>query len=314
MDSAADHLALANLVLVVALAAALAAWQRTRRLLRRADRRLRATEQRCQAELQLSREELERSRRARSTFLAAANHDLRQPMQALFCFSTILAQRVRGRSRTVTQHLQQSLQVLNSHIETLVDLSRLDAGIVKPEVAPVRMADLLSGLAAEYRPVAEEKGLRLRLVASRDWVLSDPALLRRVLGNLIDNAVRFTVAGGVVVGCRRRAGNVRIEVWDTGIGIPGEQIERVFEEFYQLGNPQRDRAHGLGLGLAVAERLVRMLPGHALKVRSRLGRGSMFAVELPPAEKRPVRHCAKLVHGPWRKPVSRAPAGEVTRA
>ncbi len=279
------------MLLLSAAASALAAggWWRERRRADAAEQRLRRSE----AERIRLDAELHRALRARATFLAAANHDLRQPLQALFCFSDILKRRLRGRSRAIVDNLQHALRILNGHIEPLVELSRLDAGVVTARVAPVAVGPLLEEVAAGLRMAAESQGLSLRVVPTAAVAESDAALLRKVLAQLAANAVRFTRTGGVLIGCRRRDGRLRIEVWDTGIGIAAEDIERVFDDFLQIGNPQRDRANGLGLGLAVVERVVRLLPGHSVEVRSTLGRGSVFALDLPlalapaPARERP---------------------------
>lgn len=275
------YLMVANIVLVLGCVAALLAWWRADRAAAR-NVRLRLTMEQCyRDQLRRAEAEVDRSRRARATFLAAANHDLRQPLQAMSCFSAVLAHRLRGRSRQAAVNLQHSLDLLNAHIEVLVDLSRLEAGMVAAVPRPLAAAALLDDVAAEFAPLAAAKGLRLTLVRSSLTVLSDPVMLRRVLDSLMSNAVRFTEQGGIVLGCRHRGGRVRIEVWDSGIGIAADQAERIFEDFYQVGNPHRDRANGFGLGLAVVERLVRLLPEHRVILASRPGRGSVFAVECP---------------------------------
>lgn len=288
------YLAVANIVLLLAFSATLLAWRRAGRAAAQSAR-LRVVMEQCYLDqLRRAEEEIVRSRRARAAFLAAANHDLRQPLQAMTCFSAVLAQRLRGRSRDAAVNLQRSLDMLNTHIETLVDLSRLEAGILEPVLRPVEAAMLLDDVAAEFIPLAAAKGLRLSVVRCGLTVTSDPDLLRRVLDNLVSNAVRFTERGGVVLGCRRRGDRVRFEVWDSGIGIAEGELERIFEEFYQVGNPQRDRANGLGLGLAVVDRLVRLLPGHRIVVASRPGLGSVFAIEVPlvPQRRITLRHGA----------------------
>jgi signal transduction histidine kinase len=161
-----------------------------------------------------------------------------------------------------------------------LDVSVLESGIVKPSPADVAIAPLLDDVLQEWRGPAADKGLSLRLVGCGAMVRSDPALLRRVIRNLVSNAVRYTDEGGVLVGCRRRGDSLRIEVWDTGIGIPADQLQVVFEDFYQIGNPERDRANGLGLGLSVVDRAAHLL-GHQITVTSRPGTGSMFAVTVP---------------------------------
>lgn len=283
------YLVAANILLVITCAAAVYAWWRADRAAARNLRLRLAMEQCYRDQLRRAEAELLRSRRARATFLAAANHDLRQPLQAMFCFSAVLAQRLRGRSRKAAVNLQQSLDLLNAHVETLVDLSRLEAGMVAAMPRPLAAAALLDDVAAEFAPLAAAKGLRLTVVRSSLMVVSDPDLLRRVLDSLVSNAVRFTEHGGIVLGCRHRGGRVRFEVWDSGIGIAADQAERIFDDFYQIANPHRDRANGLGLGLAVVERLVRLLPEHRVVLASRPGRGSVFAIECPAPPPRPGR-------------------------
>jgi signal transduction histidine kinase len=281
MNNPDVYLSAFNVVLLLALSGAVMAWRRAGREVVQSTRLRLMMEQAYRDRLRRAEEEVVRSRRARATFLAAANHDLRQPLQAMTCFSAVLAQRLRGRSKLAAVSLQQSLDVLNTHIETLVDLSRLEAGILEPQIGAVAAGPLLDDIAGEFAPLAAAKGLRLTVVRSRVTVVSDPDMLRRALDNLVGNAVRFTERGGIVVGCRRRGDRVRFEVWDSGIGIAEDQLESVFEEFYQVGNPQRDRTNGLGLGLAVVERLVRLLPGHRVAAVSRLGVGSRFTIEAP---------------------------------
>lgn len=271
------------MVLAIALVGTAYAWHRERRTILESLRRYQLLANRYEADLRHTRTELDRSRRARSTFLAAANHDLRQPMQALFCFSAILARRLRGPSRIVAERLQQALLLLNGHIETLVELSRLEADMVAARPMSCAVDELVREVVMDLAPEAAGKGLRLRMVRSGAVIVSDPVLLRRMLKALVANAVRFTSAGGVVVGCRRRGPFVWIEVWDSGIGIAADDVDRIFEEFFQVGNSQRDRANGLGLGLAVVDRLVRLLPGHGVRVRSRPGKGSLFRLEVPAA-------------------------------
>lgn len=268
----------ANIALVVALSASLLGW---RRAVSEALDQRRCIERKHRDELRRAQAELARSKRVRATFLAAANHDLRQPLQAMTCFSAVLAKRLRGRSREVARHLQHSLDIVNSHMDTLADLSRLEAELLTPNLRRVPASALLADLAEAFAPAAAAKGLRLSLVSSELTVVSDADLLRRLLCNLIDNAVRFTDRGGIVLGCRRRGAVARFEVWDSGTGVAEEHVDRIFEEFYQVGNSQRDRGNGLGVGLAVVDRLVRLLPGHRIEVASRPGRGSLFAVQVP---------------------------------
>ncbi|MBI5164094.1 MAG: PAS domain S-box protein, partial [Magnetospirillum sp.] len=230
-----------------------------------------------------ARKQAERANVAKTKFLAAASHDLRQPVQAIFFFTSVLAHKLRTHpAQAVLADLQSSLDGLNILLDSLLDVSKLDAGLVAPKETDFCVSAILDRLAADYTALAADKGLFLRMVPSSAMVRSDPALLLRIVQNLVANAVRYTNSGRILLGCRRRDGRLRIEVWDTGIGIPHERTREIFEEFTQLGNPERDRTQGLGLGLAIVDRLAKLL-AHRVDVCSQPGRGSMFAVEVPRA-------------------------------
>jgi CheY-like chemotaxis protein/two-component sensor histidine kinase len=232
-------------------------------------------------ELREKKEEAELATRAKSRFLASASHDLRQPIHALGMFVARLRQLPHdAETGHLIGNVEKSVQAMQGLLSALLDISRLDAGSLTPEFSPYPLAELLRRLAADLSARADAQGLNLRLRPTSLWVLSDPELLYRILLNLTDNAIEYTREGGVLVGCRRRGNRVRIEVWDTGIGIPEESRQDVFKEFVQLDNPARDRNKGLGLGLAIVERTARLL-GHPLSMRSRLQRGTCFAVEVP---------------------------------
>ena len=240
------------------------------------DRRRRSTE----AALEEAKAEAERANIAKSQFLASASHDLRQPTQSLVVFMALLAERVLEQpARTLIEAAQQSLDGLKLLLDGLLDVSRLDAGLVVPQLGPVPLGPLLDRMRTEYATRAAEKGLRLHVVSCNLLVLSDPVLLERMLRNLIENALRFTQTGGVLIGCRRKRGMVRIEVLDTGIGIAQSDQRTIFEEFRQLNNPERNAAKGLGLGLSIVERMARLL-GHEVSIDSRPGKGSRFAVSV----------------------------------
>lgn len=177
-------------------------------------------------------------------------------------------------------HLDRALDVLRSLLDGLLDISRLDAGIIVPRLEDIPVQPLMTRLGEEYRLRAVEKGLSLRVVGCHATVRTDPVLLERILRNLLENALRYTLAGGILLGCRHHGDMLRIEVCDTGVGIPQDQLQMIFEEFHQLGNPERDREQGLGLGLAIVRRLATLL-GHRIDVQSRVGRGSCFSVALP---------------------------------
>ena len=240
---------------------------------------------RLRLENEMLRGEAERANKAKTRFLAAASHDLRQPIHALGLFASALAERIRGRETdSLIQRIQETIGVITSMLNALLDISKLDAGVVEPKVGPTGIDALFQRLETELSAAAREQGNRLRFRPCRAWVQTDPAMLERILRNLIGNALRYTEGGRVLVAGRRRGTELRLEVWDTGCGIPKERIDEIFVEFQQLGNPQRDRTQGLGLGLAIVRRLARLL-GHRLEVRSTPGRGSCFAIYLPPLPK-----------------------------
>jgi signal transduction histidine kinase/CheY-like chemotaxis protein len=246
------------------------------------ERLLEALERERQAVL-LARDRAEEANRAKSRFLAAASHDLRQPLHALSLFSATLKLReTDGTAGEIAGHIDQALASLSSLVDSLLDISRLDAGAVRPDLQRVSVKALIERIEADYRPVAEQKGLVFRVAPVDVQVQTDPVLLERVVRNLVDNAFKYTAAGSVSLDAERDAHRVRIAVRDTGPGIPKSERERIFEEFYQAGNPERDRAKGLGLGLAIVRRLGRLLDLE-LQMETHVGRGSTFALTLPRA-------------------------------
>jgi signal transduction histidine kinase/CheY-like chemotaxis protein len=230
----------------------------------------------------------EAANRAKTTFLAAASHDLRQPIHALALYMAALVDdRLSVVQRDIVQRMKASLGALDTMFNALLDVSRMEAGAVIPRPRPFGPAPMLHRIAEEFAPLALQKGLRLsvRIAPAPPGMhaMSDPMLVERVVRNLLSNAVKHTPSGGVLLSCRWRSrpeGHWRIEVWDTGPGIDHAEQERVFDEFYQVGNPERDRAGGLGLGLSIVRRLTDIL-GHRLDLCSRLGRGTRFGLELP---------------------------------
>jgi CheY-like chemotaxis protein/anti-sigma regulatory factor (Ser/Thr protein kinase) len=174
---------------------------------------------------------------------------------------------------------------MNELFNALLDISKLDAGVLAPNMAEFPVARLLKRVETTFTGTAQEKGLSFRVVTSSAWVRSDLILLERIVLNLVSNAVRYTTNGGVVVGCRRRGGRLQIEVWDTGPGVPPDQQGNIFGEFYRLGGPDRDRG-GLGVGLAIVDRLSRLLD-HPVNLTSTLGKGCCFSVALPLVAARP---------------------------
>lgn len=222
--------------------------------------------------------QLAQANQAKSRFLAAASHDLRQPMHALGLFVAQLHDTARSpNTLKLVEQAQASVSALQHLLDAILDISKLDAGVLAPRKQELPVGDLLDRLKTGFAPEFARKDIRLRIVPTRLTVRSDRVLLERILLNLLSNALRYTEHGGVLIGCRRVGGAVRIEVWDTGIGIPKEKHGEIFHEFVQLANPERDRSKGLGLGLAIVERLARLL-GHQLELRSEPGRGSVFAL------------------------------------
>ncbi|NTV10896.1 MAG: response regulator [Zoogloea sp.] len=232
-------------------------------------------------EIYAARREAEEANLAKSKFLAAASHDLRQPVQSLVMFNAVLSQRLAGHpAETVVKHMGASLDALQRLLSDLLEVSRLDAGSVQTHPQPVALGPLIDRLVTECTPRARSQGLRLRQVRTSTWTVSDPVLLERILRNLLENALRYTERGSILVGVRRHANGLRLCVVDSGIGIAPDQQALIFQEFYQVGNPGRNRDKGLGLGLAIVSRLCALLE-HRIAVTSAPGRGSCFWVELP---------------------------------
>jgi two-component system, sensor histidine kinase len=225
----------------------------------------------------------EQANAAKSRFLAAASHDLRQPVHALSLFVAALRSRTMDdEARGLLDHIDGSVRAMGGLFGGLLDISRLDAGVVEVSRGPVAIQPLLERVCRDNVAQAKAKGIELTLQKCSAVVDSDPLLLERIVRNIIANAVTYTDRGKILVGCRRGA-NLRIQVLDTGRGIPREEQEHIFQEFYQLGNPERDRAKGVGLGLAIVRRLTALLR-HSLSLRSELGKGSVFTLEVPFAD------------------------------
>ena len=231
--------------------------------------------------LEAAKKQAERANLGKSRFLAAASHDLRQPLQTIFLMQGILASSVKDPAALkVVQRLGDSMEVMSGMLNKLLDINQLEAGIVQPQLENFPIDGLLERLRDDFTEQAAAKFLECRVVASGLTVRSDAALLEQMIRNLLSNALKYTAHGKILLGCRRRGDRLRIEVWDTGPGIPKEQLKAVFEEFHQLDNPARERARGLGLGLSIVQRLADLL-GHTVDVRSGVGKGSVFAVEVP---------------------------------
>ncbi len=234
-------------------------------------------------DLRKQKELAEQASLAKSSFLAAASHDLRQPVHALGLFvGALRAVALPPDGIRLVDRIEQSVVSMDGLFNAILDISRLDAGVIeaRPEVFSLR--PMLNRICDDYASEAEEKSIALICCPSSAIIFTDPTLLERILRNLVSNAVRHTHSGRVIVGCRRSAGRVRIEVWDTGPGIPAHETDRIFQEYFQLRNPERDRAMGLGLGLAIVRRLSVLLDC-PVKLRSRPGQGSCFSVDIPTA-------------------------------
>ena len=260
------------------------------------------TTDRRQAEdaLKAAKAEAERANDAKSRFLAAASHDLRQPLTGLSLYARVLKTKLGEGDAGLQQNIENCIKSLSELLTDLLDLSKLQAGVVEPKTTEFAVGELLARLASTHAPEAQAKGLALRHRPSRLIARSDPILLGRLLGNLMDNALRYTERGGVLIGCRRRAGKVWIEVWDTGMGIPADKTGEIFEEFRQLGNDERGDRKGSGLGLAIVARVAGLL-GLAIRVRSRPSHGSLFAIELPVSSTLPAIASAEVAaHRPVR--------------
>lgn len=228
-----------------------------------------------------ARDQAEAASRAKSRFFAAASHDLRQPMHALSLFAATLVERLRyPEVRNIADQMQASIVSLTSLFDSLLDISKLDAGTIQTRVVSFRLQEIFDNVRRDFGGRAASKGIRLHVVPTQVVIRSDPLLLERIVRNLTANAVNYTSHGGVVVGVRRRDGRLRIEVRDSGPGVPAAEQQRIFEEFYQIANPERDRSKGLGLGLAIVKRLSDLL-GHPVEVRSEAGHGAMFCLTVP---------------------------------
>lgn len=232
--------------------------------------------------LRLKKEDAESANYDKTRFLAAASHDLRQPMHALGLFVGELQSKLTTpEQRKIVGKVEESVDALSNLLDALLDISKLDAGVVTPNVMEFSIENLLEHIARDYVPLAERKGIALQVVPNSAVVCSDPVLLERILVNLISNAIRYTPNGGtVLLVCRRRRDKLRIEVRDNGIGIPTSEQGNIFREFVQLANKERDRSKGLGLGLAIVDRIARLLH-HEISLRSEENRGSVFAVSVP---------------------------------
>ncbi len=260
-----------------------------------------------QRRFQRERDEAWAKDREKSRFLAIASHDLRQPVHALALFAATLQRRL---SQTVDEPLARNMtravDGLERSFTALLDISKLDAGALEPRVQTFALRDMFRRLHMQYAGQAEMAGLGLRFSTGGKSVTSDPQLLERMLGNLIHNAIKYTTQGGIVVVARSTRDGLNLEVWDTGAGMAADDLPRIFDEFFQVGSPHRDRSHGLGMGLAIVKRLAALLH-HRLEVASAPGRGTRFRIgiakgslaglqeDMAPADTQPLALAASLL-------------------
>ena len=233
------------------------------------------------AALEAAQHESERANLAKTRFLGAASHDLRQPLQALTLINALLAKSVHDSPQAeLMTRLDQTVDSMAGMLNALLDINQIDAGIVQPVPDSVLVQDVLTKLGREFFYTAAAQGLKLRVASCGLSIYADARLLEQMLRNLLANALKYTPHGGVLLGCRRHGATLRIEIWDSGIGIPTAQLQEIFEEYRQIDNVARERSRGLGLGLSIVQRLGELL-GHQVRVRSWPGRGSVFSIDVP---------------------------------
>ena len=248
---------------------------------KKAEERLRRARVELERKVAERTQELELASAAKSRFFAMASHDLRQPLHALGLFVAQLRTPLEPgeRARTI-ERVDATRKEMDEMFNSLLDISRIDAGMLNPDISEFPIGRLLQKGETAFDQATREKGLRLRVRPSDAWVRSDAMLLERILRNLVSNAVRYTLRGGILVGCRRRGEMLRIEVYDTGPGIPEDQRQNIFGEFFQVPAPEQNRSGGLGLGLAIVDRLGLLL-NHPIELASTVGRGSRFTILVP---------------------------------
>ena len=248
-----------------------------------------------------ARRAAEEATRSKTKFFAAASHDLRQPLQAIGIYCSLLKKRAQGPLEPLVRNLSTAVDSLSKLVEELLEISRLDAGAIQPRVQQVLIDETFSALEQEFAPLAAGKGLALRVRHAGIAIESDPVLLSRVLRNLLGNALRYTVKGGVLLAARPRGGLISLEVWDTGPGIRKEELDRVFEEFYRGESSRGEAASGFGLGLSIVKRICSVL-GHPLIVTTRPGTGTVFRVEAPlsASPRRAIRSASELAEASLR--------------
>lgn len=243
--------------------------------------------ERINSELEIAKEASEIANRSKTRFLAAASHDVLQPLNAAILSLSVLSDLQETKlGENLALQVERSLETMNELLKTLLDISKLDAGVVKPRLEAIQLSGLFNDLLSDFHPVANEKGLDLRFKYNDTHVLSDRTMLRRILQNLISNGIRYTKTGGVLVGVRQRKNFVFIDVVDTGNGIPKSQQSLIFEEFHRGELPSghdRDAESGLGLGLSIVRRMVDSL-AHDLELNSTSKKGTRFRLKIPTAK------------------------------
>lgn len=233
-------------------------------------------------DLEQAKQEAEQADASKSRFLAAASHDLRQPLQSIGMYLSVLSREknLSAAQQEICEKIHTSLDTINKLLNALLDISRLESGAIVPEKKDFPLRDVMDWIITDNKQQAEEKGLQLEYYLCDSIVHSDPLLLERIIENFVNNAIRYTSQGGVTIECRPSFNTTVISVSDTGIGIPADELQLIFEEYYQLDNPMRDRHKGLGLGLSIARHIAGLL-GHRLDVHSTQGQGSTFSIEIP---------------------------------
>jgi PAS domain S-box-containing protein len=241
---------------------------------------------RAEAELTLARDSADRANQAKSRFLATASHDLRQPLQTLALLNgTLRRMIVHENAEEALAQQEQAIGTMSRLLNTLLDISKLESGAVKPEYADFKVAKLFEALRREFASIAANKGLTLEFESTTEWAHSDAALVGQILNNLVANAIKYTRQGRVELQCSRQGDAIRLEVRDTGVGIPAAQLDYIYDEFYQVGVPASSSRDGYGLGLSIVQRLVKLLNAR-IDVSSEVGKGSVFSLTLPAGSSR----------------------------